>query len=375
VEGSNNDASYVILNVSWYNRGTYVKSDQIAAFFESYTSSDVETQFTLYIDLWVSSAEAGGMGAGHVSSMYYGMEEGGWWLWASWSPIGGLATESTFSDYLKDASNNYIKASSLKMFKVWTKVAKTSADGGSPNCDSHMFATINPILQWRTLPPQQTLTGVDTPQFNPTTTPDTPVGFFQSMVNSMTSILAQIRDALVATGETLSFTISAIIDSAFSFFGISDFSSTMWSFIESIGTYFSTTITYILSAIGIIFTALATWATFILSILTNILNTIVEIASIVMGILEGTGDVTTGLGNIFDLMNLDEWSTVIPLLMIVWWFASIDERGKRTGNWVGVFWGDVQTIIAVVSFILDSAWRIFNAVIDYVFRFINALPI
>jgi len=370
-----NDASYVILNVSWYNRGTYIKSDQIAAFFESYTSSDVETQFTLYIDLWVSSAEAGGMGAGHVSSMYYGMEKGGWWLWASWSPIGGLATESTFSDYLKDASNNYIKASSLKMFKVWTKVAKTSADGGSPNCDSHMFATINPILQWRTLPPQQTLTGVDTPQFNPTTTPDTPVGFFQSLVNGIVGVLIQIRDAIIGAGEVLSFMVAAIIDSAFSFFGIENFSSTMWEFLETLVRFFATSISYILSVTEIIFTTLAALATLILSTLSSILETLFNIAEIVVGIIEGTGDITTEFGNLLDLMNLDEWSTVIPLLMIVWWFASIDERGKRTGNWVGVFWGDVQTIIAIISFILDSAWRLLNTFIDLVFRFISALPI
>jgi len=113
---------------------------------------------------------------------------------------------------------------------------------------------------------------------------------------------------------------------------------------------------------------------FILDWFGRVVSTFLNIASIVKGILDGTHDVTTGLGNIWTFINLSTWIDAVPILMLIAWFVSLDERGKRTGNWMAVFMSDISTIIAVLSFIFNLAMQVINTVVDYVFRFFQAIP-
>jgi len=41
---------------------------------------------------------------------------------------------------------------------------------------------------------------------------------------------------------------------------------------------------------------------------------------------------------------------------------------------MAVFMSDISTIIAVLSFIFNLAMQVINTVVDYVFRFFQAIP-
>ena len=63
-------------------------------------------------------------------------------------------------------------------------------------------------------------------------------------------------------------------------------------------------------------------------------------------------------------------SGFIGLALVIWWFDSIDQRSKRLGaGWMGIFVGDIQSVISIFSFIVDLAWRVVNTIIDVVMRF------
>lgn len=370
--GSGNDQAWVLLNCSWYNDGQYVKSDQIYAFYEAYHQNDTSTQFSLYIDLWLSDNNGNTMVAGHVSSEYYGMTQTGWWLWSNYGPIGGLSASSTFYDYLYDQNGNITSASNLHIFRVWDAIAKTSPGTGSTSCDNHVWAVENENLQIKTLPYSMNLTGIESPVFQPTTTPNMPLGFFASLGNTLTESLNNVYNAITSLSSDAGAITSSMLNSVFATFGISNFMTSLTSFVGGIGAYFATSIGYIGAMIITFFTLFANIAMFIITWFGNVVNAFISIGDQVVAILNGTSSVATGVGNIWSFIQIGLWSAFIPFIMIIYWFDSIDRRAKLAGGgWNTFFMGDINNIMSVLSFILDLAWRVVDEVINIVMRFFN----
>lgn len=363
---------WVRLNCSWYNSGNYVKSDTIYAMYEAHTANDVTTQFSLYVDLWISNNAGSSQICGHVSSVYYGMTKTGWWLWSNWGPVHGLATSSYFMDNLYDLEGEIIGASKLSVFRMWSQVAKIASGTGAS--DSCTWAIILKSLQIKTLAYAPTLVGINTPIFQPTTTPDMPVGFFASLGNVLNQALDSISNgiAMITTGGAA--ITAAVLDSAANFFGVNDFSASISSFLGAIGSYFANSVAYIVGLITSFFTLFSNTVMFIVTWFGYVIDMFVRISTIVVDILSGAGDVATGFGNIFESFNIGELvvSGFIPLILIVAWFQSIDDRARRLGGgWMSYFMSDIQSMISVFSFIIDLSWRIFGTVIDYTMRFLN----
>jgi len=62
--------------------------------------------------------------------------------------------------------------------------------------------------------------------------------------------------------------------------------------------------------------------------------------------------------------------------MLISWWASIDDRARRTGaGWMAVFLSDINAIISILSFIYSLTLGVINIVIDLVFRFLSAIPV
>lgn len=373
--GAGNDEAYVIMNASWYNRGSVVKSDTFVVMYEAYTEQDVTTQFTLWVDLWMSDLEGSRMVAGHVSANYYGMTETGWWLWADWGPIYGTLTSTTFMDYLQDGDDEVIQASSLYMFRVWTQLTKTAEGGGPTDCDNHWWTSnheVGPNI--RTLLPSLNLTGIMTPTLQPTATPDMPIGYFPSLANSLIEVLLRIEAALLS-GSTYIYSMATdTIDSLFEgTLGVEDFTATISGLVTTFASNLADSVTYATSLITTIFTLFTGIAAFIIDWLGRVVTVILQIAGIVQSILDGTQTGIGALTNVWDLIDLEDWIDAVPLFMVLGWFVSIDNRGKRAGNWVGVFWGDVNMIMAVFSFIFDMSLRVINLILDWAARFATIL--
>jgi len=364
------DEAWVKVNASWYNRGSYVKSDVFYVMYEAYKVDDVSTQLSLWVDLWISEQEASTSCAGRVAALYYGMTETGWGPFTEWGVKSGLGSSSTFEDILQDADGYAISASELKMFKVFVKLGKTDS-----SCDNHQWALLHENLQWRTLPPSSVLVGLAAPILIPTTFPDMTLGTIASALNTINIQLASLSTSLASATQTPYFVMAGIIDSAFNFFGIPFSVEDATTLIQTFGAYMGVSVTYITATIGPIFTVFADSALFILNYFTRVVNLYIQIATIVKGILDGTYTITTGLGNVWVLINLEGWQDFIPIVLLISWFLSVDERAKKGVSWTQIFWGDISTIIAVISFIFDWSMRVLNFVVDWVFKLINAIPI
>lgn len=376
VTDDTSDSNYVHLNITWYNDGDFVKYDEIYCGYEAYTADDNTTQLSLYVDLWLSSDAGDTMVGGAVSSQYYGMESSGWWLWANWGPVGGLQTSSIFYDTLYDENGTTSDISDHSIFGVWTKLAKVAVGSGYTSCDNHMWATTCKGLRFDTLPYGVTLYGIDCPVLMPTTTPNMPLGFFASLGNSIVERLNAIANTLSsAFTNAARLTVDQIGD-IFDIFGASDFINDITTFSNTLGSYFATAVSYLVDLVVDIFTLFADIAITIITWFGNTVTTLGTIFDYMWGILDGTYAYTEGAVTAFEYLG-EFWETsgvptLVSLVMIVFWFNSIDQRAKRFGGgWMSFFMGDINSIMSVLSFILDISWRIVNTLIDLATRFIT----
>jgi len=166
----------------------------------------------------------------------------------------------------------------------------------------------------------------------------------------------------------------AAIQAAFNYFGVPNGIDIFMGLINASAAYLEAAVAYVIGFLAPLFNLFAGIAFFIIDWFGRIVTLFLQIASIVKGILDGTYTVTTGLGNIWAMINLNDWVDVIPIFILVAWFCSIDSRAKTHGGWMSVFWGDVQAIISVISFIFDMSMTIMNMVIDLIYKFIHIIP-
>ena len=123
-----------------------------------------------------------------------------------------------------------------------------------------------------------------------------------------------------------------------------------------------------------VFTFVTGTATFVIDQFTGVVDMFLQLATIVSKILDGT---QTGIGtliDIWDYIGYSSWSQVVPLFMLIAWWNSLDHRARKTGlGWISVFWGDLNIMLGVVSFVFDWSWRLINWIIDWVFRFVSVV--
>lgn len=371
--------AWVLLQCDWYNNGELIKSDNIYAAYEAIAENDTTTQFTLYVDLWLSDTMGGTMVGGHVSSQYYGMSTTGWWLWETWSPIGSMATQSSFMDYLYDENGNLTTASALSTFMIWDMVAKT--DSGTGDSDACIYAIQSEVFQVKSLPYNVPLAGISTPVFMPATTPDYQMGFFASIANSLTAALDGLRWAIVGALGGLSDLGAGAIDALFGAFGVDSFTSSVSTLLTTLGAYVETSVTSIASLVTSFFMIFSSAALTITEWVGGFVSFIVLLGTYAYNLL--TGQPIPGfagldsfslgiLGEVFTEIGGFVTSGFIFLALFVWWVDSIDKRAKQYGGgWNSFFMSDIQNVISIFSFVIDMLWRVVTTVIDLTMRFIN----
>jgi len=373
--------AWVLLDVSWYNRGVLVKTDQIYAYYEAISHTDTTTQFALHIDLWIGGEEGSSIAAGRVNAEYYGMQEGGWGPFSSWSPIKGLSDDSLFKDDLLDKNSNIIGVNDIQLFKVWAKVAKIAKGGGATNCDSHQWRLINyDSLGFQTLPAKVGANvGIDTPVYTPTVQPTMSNGFLTALMLMMTEgVMKPLLQALLSAGTTSFFAVVAIINQAFSVFGIKDFVATVQGMITAFATYFTYSVTNIIaiiqaimSMITFIFGSIFYWFVAMINLFLYIFN---FMRLLVNGGSQSVYGVSTGLGDLWVTLNVAVWIGIVPIFILIWWFDSLEDRTRRSGmGFLYVLINDIQIITWVIGYITDILFRVLNFVIDMVFRIMYAL--
>ena len=149
----------------------------------------------------------------------------------------------------------------------------------------------------------------------------------------------------------------------------------MISMIADFLGYMTTGMVWVASLILGIFTFFTSGLTFILLIFVNFLETVLSIASIVVGILRGTYGLATGFGDIIAYINIPMSAAMLFLVLV--WLLSIDDRAKKKGfgGWFTIAYGDIQSLMNILSFIFTIIMTISNFVIDLVYKLIKMIPV
>lgn len=386
-QGFVSDAAWVMLNVSWYNRGILVKSDSITAYYESYRAQDNQTKFSLHVDLWVDRENASSMVGGRVNAEYFGMVNRAW-FGALWEPKKSQTEKSFFQDDLVGYGYRTISAKDITLFKIWAKINKTSPDAGVPTCDSHQWAiTEYEARQFQWCYADEPMHGISEPIYTQTqditkATQNMFAALVSALVDGITRPLQQV---LYETAPSAGRTFIEILRSTFQNLGdrtgltqIKAWRNMAVIFFD----YMGTSITHYTNLVVSIFEFFAVSATFIISWFVRITNTFITIIKVVNNLFTGTAvvigkttfNIYTGVGNIWTLLDINNWIDAIPIFMIIAWFLSIDNRAKTFGGWVSIFWGDLQIIISVASFLMDMFMTLINVIIDVAFKLFDRIP-
>jgi len=187
--------------------------------------------------------------------------------------------------------------------------------------------------------------------------------------NGITTIIIDFT-----TGPTTVFFFSDIIDSAFNFFGITGFFTTMYTMLTTFGANFVNVTTTILAGIAMMFLFIVNFGAFFIDWTSKLIAMAVQITNIVVKILNGSQEGIGAIQNIWNLFNVYAWIGIIPLFIIIAWLDSLDERNKKTGaGTIQLAIGDIQILTYIYGIIMDTMWTVLNFIINMIMQFISAI--
>jgi len=191
-------------------------------------------------------------------------------------------------------------------------------------------------------------------------------------------LLADYVDGPAADGDlvfvttTTEFYLSWLIDNAFNFFGIGNYLSQVYIYGSALGTYFAESISNLLLLIVQQFRIALGIFGFFVDWYTRMVSLVIQIGEIITGLIDGTGDVTSGLGNLWNYFDVYTWLDVIPLFFFIWWVESIARRGRVQGE-ISVFLGDIQTVMNITSWFISMFSLVVNTMTDLAFRLMEVI--
>jgi hypothetical protein len=187
------DASFIRMNVEWYNRGVKIKENTIYAYSYGYYpaggNESSRTTFNFWVDLWFNKMNSSSVVGGRVNAYQYGMRQEGWWMWSSVAPVIGNVTASMFFDDLRDGNNNVTTVRNIELMRFRASINRTVA------WDSRWYLYPYEVFNYKTA--DDRMEGVDTPVFVETTVIDMPkTGFVAPIVKAIQGISTAISKAM-----------------------------------------------------------------------------------------------------------------------------------------------------------------------------------
>lgn len=335
--GTNYDASWIRLQVKWFNQNDLIKTDYIYTYHEGYDKDSMpvdRNDFRLWVDLWFNRMNASTVIGGRVNAYYFGMKElGTWWFgYGDFRPVKGNVTSSMFFDELKDDSSNVINCKVVGLVRAWVQVRKIpNADTDDDTWSIREYNILNFKLA------SDRMEGVDTPIFVETkeiTMPQT--GFLQPLYKAISNIGNAVTQSIFNVAKLM---IGAV-DTFLVYMGLpSGTFSTMMNlvmiqFTTIIGylEIITTQITNMLLVMGYMITAVGSFMGMIIDSITwlalNCLGTPLHMIKFFIAILNGTD--FTYMGNTWNLTGdyvgiLDAGKSLLPYVLsfafIFWLFT------------------------------------------------------
>jgi hypothetical protein len=165
-----------------------------------------------------------------------------------------------------------------------------------------------------------------------------------------------------------------IIDDLFDYFysGSLGFMTMITTYINGLMTYLTGALTNLLALVVQVFIVINGTFTFLVDWFTRIISAFVDIFTIVVGILDGTYEITTGLGNLWTLFSVDDLVTVMPIFLVIAWMSSLDSRAKTQG-FMNAFTSDLGFIFNLLSFFLTWMQFVIDTTVNYSLILLDAI--
>jgi hypothetical protein len=366
--------NWVLFDIQWFQGESAITDEYddpiIDQFYGLYEGKgidvDVPTQDSVgfYWDMWFNQANASTMVGGRLNPEWFGMSDDSWFFGVfgrDWNPMLGEKDSSFAFVQLKDGSDNVITVKEVQMVRYWVRVYRTNTETFHIKCKN-----TRPQFGFAT----GSMEGIQTPDPRPSKIPNVVNGFFGGLIGAVIASMGRTIAAALSTGGATMWTYFAdIIDLLFSYFGFPNFVTNVTSILASLYNFFVAIVTegYLVDAISIVYTVLTSTIVFFITWLTRVVTNFINIFTIVIKIINGTYTISTGLGNLWTMMNFQAWADAVPIFSIVVWIDSIDKRARKAGGgWFTFAWRDIQIVLDVMSFAID----IFMGIID---MFMNIL--
>jgi hypothetical protein len=328
-EGANDEWISVATQVSDHNG-----ADEDTRYWNAFIEEEPAARFRTWFDIWVNRVNASSFMGSRVNAYYFGMESGGWLLWAGWSPMLDNSTEVITFLPMEFDDDSSAPAQYWDLMKI--EMELDFEDSGTASDPYRVCIEDVNIDEKRLSPQAEIFSGVNTPIFIAPKVPDMPIG----------GILAPLYVAVASLAGDIWVALAGILALA-------------WDAIGSQFPWFTQFVEDLYSLINSFTQFLATITTGLVALLDFIAG-MFWLFPVITGAIGDTWALLTSWLDPF-VANAGDWILLAVIVFgIIPFAANISEgRIKEVRADIEVVWGFISTI-------LDWTFRLAKMVIDLV---------
>lgn len=167
--------------------------------------------------------------------------------------------------------------------------------------------------------------------------------------------------------------LQQILDDIFSHFtGLVGIVTAIQSVITAFSAWFLQSVAAIISLIYWVMMAVIYASSSVIFWLGQFVPAVINVFTIIGAMIDGSGAIVTGLGDLWGYFGFSQWLTIIPIFGIWYWVAGLAWRVKRSGRGtIDVIVGDLQVVAWIVGEVWGWVYLVFNAVVNLVFTLIS----
>ena len=169
--------------------------------------------------------------------------------------------------------------------------------------------------------------------------------------------------------------VYSLIDEVFALFGIPNFITSLTTLITSFSSQFAASMVRLAQLVYQQFRIIGAVFNFFIYWFTAMTDIVLQFSLFYQSILNNTAAWGNGIGNLWLFLNYDSWAPILPLVIFIWWFDSVEKRGTQTvGGMLQVLINDANTVISITSYFVGMFSLIINTIIDRVYGLFDAMP-
>jgi hypothetical protein len=168
---------------------------------------------------------------------------------------------------------------------------------------------------------------------------------------------------LVYVTTTASFYVVDQIKQAFELYGVAW--STIPAMLTGIASYWGTAAASVLSFFINIIIFVNFCAGSVIYWLNLFVSFFIQLFTICGDVIDGSATVSTGLGNMWELIGFATWASFVPVVIFIIWWSGLSVRSKKSGrSELELIVGDLQVVSYIVGEVFNWSYQVFNFMVN-----------